>query len=144
MTKASDDQFPNLVELAMAAYRHVRALWIEEHGSERLKLAAKHGLLDKSDNVYRGERRDREKKGWKLENEMPLGFHISKIHNPSLAALQALDLELATDKDVTLVYVEWKEDVAASGANWGKKSHIRHGREALSSRLVGWPVYRWI
>jgi hypothetical protein len=139
------------VELAMAAYRHVRAEWIEEHGSERLKLAAKLGLLDKSDNVYREERLGAEKPGWKFEHSMPIRFRVSKIHNPTLAALKALEheLEVATAKTgeiepptIKLVYIEWKEE--RPSAMWGRKSTINLGREALTTTFIGLPVYRWI
>jgi len=132
------------VQLAMAEYREARAIWVEEFGSERLKLAKKLGLLHESDNVYREERRDREKNGWLLANEMPAGFKAVPIHNPSLEALRALEEELEIDPDVTLTYVQWRDEIS-SPTDWsGQKKYINRGREALSTTFIGLPVYRWI
>jgi hypothetical protein len=145
------DATPTDVELRMERYREDRDRWIEAHGSERLRLAKKMGLLDRSNNVYREERLGAEKPGWKFEHSMPVRFRVSKIHNPTLEALKALEreLEVATAQTddvepptITLVYIEWKEDVPSR--IWGQKSTLNLGREALTTTFIGLPVYRWV
>lgn len=130
-----------LIKEAMAEYRDERERWIGEHGSERLRLAVKLGLLEKSDNVYREERRAHEKRGWLLENELPAGFRVQAIHNPSLEGMRMLDVERQKDQTVELVYVSWVNRIP--GQKWGKMVALSAGREALRSRWIGLYVYRW-
>lgn len=132
------------VQLSMAEYRDARDRWVDAYGSERLKLAKKLGLLGESDNIYREERRNLEKEGWMLPNEMPVNFRTVAIHNPSMEALRALEHELKKDPDVTLTYVQWKEDIAAPNDWRGQKIQTGRGMEALSTTFIGLPVYRWI
>jgi len=134
------------VELAMTEYYERRDRWVDQFGSDRLKLAKKLGLLAESDNVYREERRNREKAGWLLPNEMPAGFKVTAIHNPSLEALRALEeaLELGGDSEITLAFVQYKLEVA-SPTDWtGQKRYVSRGREALHARFIGTSVYRWV
>lgn len=131
------------VQLSMAEYNDERTRWVDEFGSDRLKLAKKLGLLKESDNVYREERRNREKKDWLLPNEMPASFRTVPIHNPSLEALRALELELETDPEATLMWVQWNEEITST-THWGEKKKLSRGREALSTTFIGFTVYRWV
>lgn len=131
------------VQLSMAEYSDERSRWVDEFGSERLKLAKKLGLLKESDNIYREERRDREKRGWLLSNELPAGFRTVPIHNPSLQALQQLEIALETDPEAALTWVQWKEELTST-TSWGEKKHISRGREALTTTWIGLPVYFWV
>ncbi len=94
-----------------------RDAWIAAHGSERLRLALRMGLADKSVGVYRDERLAAELPGggwvWVKESE------ISEAFNPSLAALHALDAAKGSLPAAELVKVRiqdegWREAIAIS------------------------------
>jgi hypothetical protein len=67
------------------------ARWVSEQGSERLRLAAQAGVLDRSRTVYLNERLEVEQPGW-LWLGLWLGLDgevLMDIHNPSVATLTA-------------------------------------------------------
>lgn len=84
--------------------------WTERNGSERLRKALALGLLDRSLGVYRDERLAAERPGWvRIEDRPARGVRWieREIVNPSLAALNLLELARATVGDgARLVWLE--------------------------------------
>ncbi len=89
-----------------------RDAWIAAHGSERLRIALRLGLADKSVGVYRDERLAVELgQGWAWVKEA----EISEAINPSLAALRALDASGAGELVKVRIKNEgWREAIAIS------------------------------
>lgn len=83
--------------------------WIRDHGSERLQLAVKAGLLDKSLGAYRDERMALERPGWRRWDS---DADDHPIVNPGLDALRALDRAKREfpDSDVELLWAVWTDD----------------------------------
>jgi hypothetical protein len=131
------------VQAAMGEYRAERARWIAESGSERLKLAVELGLIEKSDNVYLEERRDRERPGWRYVHEMPIGFKTLDIHNPSQAALEKLmQFRTMYGPSPTLVYLRWKQEF--SGTSWKGPVVESKSRAAIQMRFLGRDIFFWV
>lgn len=86
-----------------------RDAWIAAHGSERLRLALRMGLADKSEGVYRDERLRHELPGWRWIKEAD----ISEAINPSLAALRELDASNGAELvKVRIAGEGWREALA--------------------------------
>jgi hypothetical protein len=131
----------NEVQARMDDYRTERQRWVEKVGSERLRTAARVGLLDQSDKVYREERRTVEYHGWLLEHEMPHGFEERDIVNPTLTMLEKLEEYNAIDPEVELVFIKWKEKLQGHS---GKSAAVSKGRAALVVDFLGHDLYLWV
>jgi len=86
--------------------------WIDAHGSERLKLIRKHGLLEDSMNVYREERLQRDRPGWIFDHNWHDGNvdHLTP-RNPSLETMQWADAVIEQYPDAELVFASYDEPV---------------------------------
>jgi hypothetical protein len=97
--------------------------WIASHGSERLQLALRLGMADKSVGVYRDERLAVDLPGWQWANR---DTKISEAINPSLAALRWLNTLRSAVQGIRLVKVqipdghggEWREAIAFEEIPW--------------------------
>lgn len=90
------------LEAAKALAKQEKAEWIEAHGSERLKLAQKHGYQNQ--RLYATERAEYEYPGFNLDFDDQLSWK-TKV-GPSLEALQLLEQY----PEAKIVWVEVDED----------------------------------
>jgi len=90
-------------------YRSERLRWVRSHGSERLQRIERLGLLDQSDRVYRDERLEAERPGWRWMNDAE--DELRDVLNPSMETLDALEAARERDPNASLTYVvcgDWK------------------------------------
>jgi hypothetical protein len=118
-----------------------RLAWIQEHGSERLRLAVKHGIECVA--VYRSERIAHDLPGW--SEDYPIGDdqkigQITDSRNPPLAAL------LALDREPDGVALKWAplyiHDPDADHADDDGDVQVEGGIYLLVRQFMGRPVYR--
>lgn len=86
--KAAIERQKSSAAAAAAVAAAERDAWIAEHGSQRLRLAAQADLLDECAAVYREERLQLDRPGWRLDSSP--GCDESEIYNPSEQDLAAL------------------------------------------------------
>jgi hypothetical protein len=128
----------------MDDYATERARWIEEVGSARLRMALRMGLLDQSDKVYLEERRDVEFHGWNLQHELPVGYQVRDIRNPTLTMMQLLEERGAFDPDVRLVFIKWSDRVQPR-TPWKPPVLLFKGKAALMTKFAGTrDIFLWV
>lgn len=88
------------LEEKRARIAKVRAAWVEEHGSERLRKALRLGLLGQSLGVYKTERLALECPGYVW---MDPAWSCSPILNPKEEALDLLEMERERFEDARIV-----------------------------------------
>lgn len=106
-------------EAAKAAREAATLAWVDEHGSQRLRLAVRLVGLAQCRGIYRDERIDqlRERSGLAWEYDIEASRHADAI-NPSMDVLRlCLDVRagaghwgLDADEEPSLVYVEGGDD----------------------------------
>lgn len=78
--------------------------WARAHGSERLRKAVDLGLVAESEGIYRDDRLAHELPGWVW---WARECELSKIRNPSVAGLDALERGRAIAADAQLLKARW-------------------------------------
>lgn len=131
--EASEQASKERREKEAAAKKQEMLDWIAAHGSERLKLAVKLGMLDNSMGIYRDERLAKERPGWQWDRDEDK--ERGRI-NPGLDELRYLEDERARDPGVALSSVGVVDD--------DDGNEIVEWRPALVSEFLGRRIVKFL
>ena len=114
---------------AQAKIKLERSNWIQEHGSERLKLAIKNGYFIES--LYVKERAAVEYPGWFVDIDDEITW--SKASNPSIKSLRSLEEIKASEPDIadnlTIAY-------SSSDCEYGELMQFFGSENKIPSQII--------